>query len=205
MTWLSDLLERYVAEMEPFERSTLRAARQNLIADLTGRILEIGCGLGQSFPCYAPGTQVIAIEPFEPFRARVSEVAAQSPAHIEVVGGDAHATGFDSGSFDAYVTSLVLCSVDNPARALSEMRRILKPGGQFRLLEHVRAGGKIQAALQHVMNPAWKFFDGAGCNLNRDTLSTIRSAGFIIDRVDSVKIPGSIAVPFPGLAIYART
>ncbi len=76
MTWLSSLLEkhyggsveRYVAEMEPFERRVLRVARRRLLSDLDGRILEIGCGLGQSFPDYPPHVHVVAIEPFEPFR-----------------------------------------------------------------------------------------------------------------------------------------
>ncbi len=212
MSWLSraverrygGVVERYSAEMEPFERAVLRQARSRLLADLRGRVLEIGAGLGQSFPAYPASAHVTAIEPDPLFRAVAKRAAQSCPAAIEVVDGDAHNLDFPDASFDGLVCSIVLCSLGEPGQALSELHRVLRPGAEARFLEHVRSSSPPAAALQRLMQPAWHLFDGSTCSLVRDSLSTIRQAGFVVDHVSEVGLPGWVGVLFPGLEIYAH-
>ncbi len=212
MTWLSDLVEkhhggpveRYRVEMEPFERAVLRSARHRLLCDLEGRILELGCGLGESFPLYDGEAHVLAIEPFTPFRLEALKAAAHFDGRVMVEDGDAHALRFADQSFDALAAFLVVCTLSAPGKALREARRVLKPGAPARFLEHVRATGKARAGLQAVMNPLWKLFDGSGCELNRRTPALIEAAGFRIERVVELPVPHAIGVLFPLVEIYAR-
>jgi len=212
MTLLGDLLEkyhggpvqRYVAEMEPFERTVLRNARSRLLSDLRGSILEIGCGLGQSFASYPPQAHVVAIEPFDPFVEEAAKAASLAQADIVVRAGDAQAMDSADNTFDGFVASLVFCSLTQPEQALREARRVLKSGAPARFLEHVRSKNSYQALLQRIANPAWQMFDGAGCNLDRDTPAAIRAAGFQIERVERISIPHPIGVLVPLVAVYAR-
>jgi SAM-dependent methyltransferase len=212
MTWLSEWLEkyhggpvqRYKAEMEPFERAVLRAARRQLLADLNGRVLEVGCGLGQNFPFYPMPVEVVALEPFRPFRVEADNQAAQARARIFVGEADAHDCPFADQTFDGYVASLVFCSLAHPERALQEAARTLKAGSKLRLLEHVGADNRTQAFLQRLANPAWQVFDGAGCRLGQDTLGLVRQAGFVIERTTKLHLSGPIGFFFPTIAIYAH-
>jgi SAM-dependent methyltransferase len=212
MTWLSDLVERthggpverYRAEMEPFERSVLRAARGRLLDGLQGRVLELGCGLGESFPFYPASAHVIAIEPFPQFRAQAQREAARLGGHIAVQDGDAHDLKFPDRSFDGLMTSLVFCSLSDPGKGLSESKRVLKPGAAARFLEHVRADRRPRAWLQKALNPPWELFDGSGCRLDRQTPRSIVEAGFEIQRIDEIPVPHVLGVLFPLVEIYAR-
>jgi hypothetical protein len=98
----------------------------------------------------------------------------------------------------------VLCSVEAPRTALREIHRVLRPGAPARFLEHVRSSHRGLAAGQALLNPLWRCVDGHGCNLNRDTVAEIRSAGFRIERMDTVRLPGIWGPLFPFAEIYAR-
>jgi SAM-dependent methyltransferase len=87
----------------------------------------------------------------------------------------AQATGLDT-----VVSGLVFCSVDDPARGLGEVRRVLRPGGRLRMLEHVRARGAFAASVQDLLQPAWTWFTG-GCRPNRDTEAAVEAGGFVIE------------------------
>lgn len=197
-------VERYRREMEPFERAALRAARARLLADMTGKILEIGAGLGQSFPYYSPGASVTAIEPAEPFRA-VAELEAQyADLTIAVEDGDAHQLRYADAAFDGLFCSIVLCSLRDLTVALEEMHRVLRPGAPARFLEHVRSSNPGVAALQRTLDPLWAAFDGSGCSMTSHPIDPLRAAGFAIERLDRLRLPGPFGVLFPGLEIYAR-
>ena len=197
-------VERYRAEMEPYEAMAVREARRRLLADLSGHVLEVGAGLGQSFPLYPAHTRVTAIEPFDAFREEARRTSSTSKAEIQVVSGDAHDLAFPEGSFDGLVCSLVLCCLREPLTALMEMRRVLKPQAPARFLEHVRSPRLPVAAIQYAAGPFWTMFDGAGCTITRNSLGTIVHAGFRLERVHEVILPGIIGLLFPGIEVYAR-
>ena len=157
------------------------AHRDELLAGLTGRVLEVGAGSGLCFGHY-PDTvsEVVAIEP-EPYLRRLAEQAAASaPVPVSVIGSRAERLAFDDGAFDAVVASLVLCSVPDQQTALAETHRVLRPGGQLRFYEHVRSGDPAKARLQDRVEWIWPHLLG-GCHANRDTPTAITAAGFRID------------------------
>ena len=110
------------------------------------------------------------------------KAAARRKQSIQLAQADAHSLPWPSAEFDAVVGTLVFCSIPNPAQALSEIRRALKPGGQLFLLEHVRSDHAWLGSTQDFLAPAWLWVTG-GCNLNRDTEAIVRSAGFTIEQM----------------------
>ena len=153
--------------------------RRELVAGLAGRVLEIGAGDGRNLTHY-PDTvdEVVALEPEPHLRAALSERAAGIERGISVLGGVAESLPFDDASFDAVVVSLVLCSVSDPGLALSEVRRVLRPGGELRFLEHVEAARPGLRRVQRLLDATvWPRL-GAGCHTQRDTVGSIRAAGF---------------------------
>jgi ubiquinone/menaquinone biosynthesis C-methylase UbiE len=154
--------------------------RTELVSDLSGRVLEVGAGTGLNFQLYGQGVEVVAIEPEPNMRRRALEKAADASAPVRLLGGAGEALPFQDGSFDAAVVSLVLCSVRQPAAAAAELRRVLKPGGELRIFEHVRSTDRGHARWQDWLTPVWGFFS-AGCHPNRDTAATLREAGFEVE------------------------
>ncbi len=171
---LSRLMEKDVGEQ-----------RDELLAGLTGRVVEIGAGNGINFRHF-PATvdEVVALEPEAYLRSKAEEAAGNAPVRVVVSDAAADPLPFDDSSFDAAVASLVLCTAPDPLRALQELRRVLKPGGELRFMEHVRASGPRKARVQDRLDRSgvWPLFAG-GCHCSRDTVGTIRSAGFQVERV----------------------
>jgi ubiquinone/menaquinone biosynthesis C-methylase UbiE len=156
--------------------------RRELLAGVSGRVIEVGAGNGINFANYPPEvTEVVAVEPEAYLREKAAEAAAAAPVRVTVVDGLADALPLEPGSFDAAVTSLVLCSVPDQSRALAEIRRVLKPGGELRFYEHVLAEDPKVARLQNRIEPVWRFCAG-GCHPNRDTAGAIEAAGFEVER-----------------------
>ena len=139
-----------------------------------GRTLDVGCGTGRNLPFLPPGS--VGLDP----SAEVLGRARRRAPGARLVQGSAEALPFRDESFDTVVSGLVLCSVPDPARALAEVRRVLRPGGSLRALEHVRATGTWQARWQDVLQPAWTRLTG-GCHPNRDTERAVEAAGFEIE------------------------
>ena len=174
--WFAAFYERLcnIEEKSP----AIQKIRREVVGGAKGRVLEIGAGTGASFPYYGNEvTEVAAIEP-DPFmlpkaRARAAEI--DKP--IEVHHAPAEELPFEDDSFDTAISTLVLCSVTNPQKALSEIKRTLKPGGELRVYEHVRYVNRVGAFVQDVVRPAWSWV-GGGCQANRDTAQLILDAGF---------------------------
>jgi ubiquinone/menaquinone biosynthesis C-methylase UbiE len=157
--------------------------RDELLAGLSGRVVEVGAGNGLNFAHY-PATvgEVVAVEPEAYLRARASEAASGATVPITVVDGTANALPVDDASCDAGVASLVLCSVSDPAAALGELRRVIRPGGELRFYEHVVADSAGLSTMQRVLEKTvWPVF-GGGCHPARDTLASIQKAGFKVER-----------------------
>lgn len=165
----------YDAGMALAERSWLAPWRDWLVSGVRGRVLEVGCGTGRNLPRYAPGTPLVAIDPYPQNLARARR---RAPA-VPLVQARAEALPFRDGAFGTVVASLVLCSVDDPPRALAELRRALAPEGTLRAIEHVRAGRRWAARVQDALQPGWTWATG-GCRPNRDTERSVEAAGFRI-------------------------
>lgn len=166
--------------------------RQALLAGLTGEVIEVGAGDGLNFSHYPPTvTHVLAVEPEPHLRRLASEAASLAPVPVEVADGLAERLPCADGSADAVVASLVLCSVADQAAALREIRRVLKPGGRLRFLEHVRADTPGLVRVQRVLDATlWPRLAG-GCHTGRDTAAEIERAGFSIETLDRYLFPAT--------------
>jgi SAM-dependent methyltransferase len=172
--------------------------RQELLAGLSGTVVEIGAGNGLNFPHYPREvTRVVAVEPEPTLRKAAGEVALSAPVPVEAVDAVSERLPFEDGSFDAAVACLVLCTVDAEA-TLSEIRRVVRPGGELRFYEHVVSTKRGLAAFQRFGDrTVWPLISG-GCHASRDTAATIERAGFTIDRCrrfDFRQAPPLPAVP----------
>jgi ubiquinone/menaquinone biosynthesis C-methylase UbiE len=160
--------------------------RQRLLAGLAGTVLELGCGSGLNFPHYpASVTEVIGVEPEPTLRAAAEKEARDAPVAVRVVPGTAEKLPLEASSVDAAVASLVLCSVPDQQRALVELRRVLRPGGELRFYEHVVANRQPKRALLQLGDASrlWPAVAG-GCHAARDTTTAIEKAGFDIESID---------------------
>jgi SAM-dependent methyltransferase len=169
--------------------------RRKLLAGLAGRVVEVGVGNGLNFAHYPPEvSELVAIEPEPYLRERAVEAAAEAPVPVNVVPGLAEELPADDASFDAGVASLLLCSVPDQARALAELHRAIKPGGELRFYEHVVSNSPALAKLERIVSATvWKRING-GCHLDRDTGAAIEQAGFSIERCE--RFPYT-PLPFP--------
>ena len=166
------------------ERAGLADLRAEVLAGVSGRTLEIGGGTGLNLARYPAGLDSLTITEPDPFMARRlrDRVAAEPPPFpVEVVEAPAEHLPYESGSFDSVVSTLVLCTVADPERAVTEIRRVLAPGGRLHLLEHVRDPGEgRRARWQDRLERPWGWI-AAGCPPNRDTVATLRSGGFDLE------------------------
>jgi len=163
--------------------------RRRLLAGLHGHVIEVGAGNGLNFRHYPEAVaEVVALEPEPYLRDLAVAAAGQASVPVRVVDGAADRLPAGDGAFDAGVASLVLCSVPDQSRALAELFRVIRPGGELRFFEHVRADTPGLARLQRLLDPVWPLFVG-GCHASRDTLQAIAAAGFEIDRCERFRFP----------------
>jgi SAM-dependent methyltransferase len=178
--------------------------RRELVGDLSGRVLEIGCGTGTMFNYYGPEVDVDAIEPEEDFLKLAIAKADRTPKKIHVAKGDGMHLSVGDATFDAVVLGLVLCSVPSVEPVVSEAWRVLRGGGQLRALEHVRSDGSIAGPLMDIANPLWLRLNRQGCNWNRDPIASIERAGFRLDDVRAFQRFDTIIPAFPMRRIRAH-
>jgi ubiquinone/menaquinone biosynthesis C-methylase UbiE len=169
------------------DESGFDAVRRELIGDLEGRVLEVGCGTGAMFPYYSPKAKVEGIEPEEDFLGLALAKAEGTRGRIHAQRGDGMQLDFPDGTFDAVVFGMVLCSVPSVEQVLAEAYRVLKPGGVLRALEHVRSEAAVAGFLMDLANPMWMRLNKQGCRWNRNPLAAIESSGFIVDDVEAWK------------------
>lgn len=164
--------------MGPALESALRAHKRRVFAGLGGEVVEIGPGVGANLPYLPSGATLIAIEPNRYMHDGLRTAAHRSGVRLDLRERAAEHTGIADHSVDSVISSLVLCSVADPDAVLAEVRRILRPGGTFRFVEHVVApdGTATRAAQRMLRRPwAWTF---EGCSCERDLEHAVRSAGF---------------------------
>lgn len=190
----------WLYDLAPEER-LLGSYRDDLVRDLSGRVLDLGAGTGSLFPHVAERAargeelSLSAIEPDPHMRRRAAARASEFGLEIDLRDARAESLPFPDDSFDAVVASVVFCTIGDPEAAIAEVARVLKPGGEFRFLEHVHADGPT-ATLQDLINPVWERAAG-GCQLNRDTIELFVSRETFdvleIERLDGGLFP---ATPF---------
>ena len=192
---LSRLMEREVGQH-----------RDELLAGLSGRVVEIGAGNGINFRHY-PATvdEVVALEPEAYLRAKAEEAARTAPVRVSVSDAAADPLPLEDAGCDGAVASLVLCTVPDQAQALAELRRVLKPGGELRFMEHVRAPSTRKARLQERLDRSgiWPRL-GGGCHCARNTVEAIEAAGFRVERVRNLDFGPSWVITNPHVLGVAR-
>jgi ubiquinone/menaquinone biosynthesis C-methylase UbiE len=181
--WGNIFAATYDRIMSGVEKNVVGPHRRDLLAHTHGRVLEIGGGTGANLPYWPDAvTEVVATEPEEPMARRYEAKLSEYARKVTVVRAPAEALPLRDGEFDFVVSTLVLCTVSDPAKALSEVRRVLKPGGELIFLEHVRSDSPGLAKWQNRLNGVQRRV-GHGCNCNRDTVANIKRAGFTVDGV----------------------
>lgn len=172
-------------------RAGVRTLRSELLAGLTGRVVEVGAGNGLNFARYPPGvSRVTAVEPEPHLRGRATAAAGRAPVPVEVVEGNALALPLPDGSCDAAVCSLVLCSLSDVHGALRELRRVLGHGGELRFFEHGLAEGRpgMMRAQRVLDRTVWPLLFG-GCHTGRDPAGEIEAAGFTDVSFRRLRVP----------------
>lgn len=169
------------------ESKHVRDVRRELAGGATGRVLEIGCGVGANFKFYGDAaTEIIATDPNSYMLPKAREAAVASGRSIDVRPARAEELPFDDGSFDTVLSTLNMCSVDDPQRALAEVLRVLKGGGEYRFFDHVQYDHAFGRLWQNLIAPFWSRLPGS-CHPNRDIASAVRSAGFTGVQMDFEK------------------
>lgn len=181
--------DQFMARME---KAWLRDARATLLSGLTGTVVELGAGTGRNLAHYPDGVERLVLTEPSPtmrdqLRTRLAEMAP--PFEVEVVDATADRLPLNDGTADAVVSTLVLCSVPALGPAVAEVARILRPGGELRLVEHVAAERPWAARIQRVLDPAWTWLEGS-CHLDHETRGALAAGGFDVSGVTEAVEPG---------------
>jgi ubiquinone/menaquinone biosynthesis C-methylase UbiE len=170
------------------DEAGLREIRQGLLAEASGSVLEIGAGTGLNLPHYDGKVESLVFTDPEPAMLRRLQKKAREQAPLaKILRAPAEDLPFEDDSFDTVVATLVLCGVDDQARSLREIRRVLRPGGRLLFLEHVRSDDPALARFQDRMN--WLNRLVVFCDCNRPTLTTIEASGFTVSELERSELP----------------
>ncbi|MDW9414931.1 methyltransferase domain-containing protein [Sinorhizobium meliloti] len=173
----------------------LRPYRERVIGAAQGRVLEIGVGSGLNLPFYGPVVgEVLALEPSAGLVAMARE-APRPDLPVSFIDASAEAIPLDDKSVDTVVTTWTLCTIPDAAAALTEMRRVLRPGGKLLFVEHGLAPDRGVRWWQDILTPVWRRISG-GCHLNRPIRSMIECGGFRIERVETGYMQGPKPMTF---------
>lgn len=165
-------------------RNTLLAPyRERVVASAAGAVLEIGAGSGLNLSLYGPAvTSVFALEPSEALIGMAGRHAGEAPLPVDFLIASAECIPLRDESIDTVVSTWTLCTIPDVGRALREVRRVLRPSGRLRFVEHGLAPEAGVQRWQNRVTPVWKCFAG-GCHLNRPIQSLIEHAGFVLDQI----------------------
>jgi len=163
---------------------TILDERRRCIPRAHGSVLELGVGSGLNLAFYDPVrvTKVTGIDPSAPLLRRAGPRVARAPVPVELVEASAERLPFDPASFDSAIVTYSLCSMNDPARALAEVRRVLRPGGALMFIEHGLAPDPGTLWWQRRLDPIWRRLTG-GCRLARDLPAVLRDAGYQLDEL----------------------
>ncbi len=166
--------------------------RQKVVPKARGKILEIGLGAGHNVPHYDHTVVdcVIGIDPCETSWQLAQERVNAVPFNVEFLAGSAEDIPLDDNSVDSVLLTFALCTIPDPLAALSEAKRVMRPGGELVFCEHAQAPDESVQRWQARINPLWKRLAG-GCNLNRDIVGLIRTAGFDINELEQMYLPNT--------------
>jgi SAM-dependent methyltransferase len=168
----------FFSVMGPYLEWNLRKHKRRVFAQLPQEVVELGSGVGANLRYLRAGATLVAIEPNPHMHPRLHAAAERRGVRLELHDRVAERTDLPDHSVDSVISSLVLCSVADPARVLAEVRRILRPGGSYHFVEHVAAAPRTPTrALQRTLRRPWAWtFEGCSCE--RDLESMVRAAGF---------------------------
>jgi len=168
----------------------MRRLREETVAPLEGTVLEIGFGTGLNLP-HMPSRvdRLLAVDPATLGRRLAAERIADASFPVDFVGLDGQRVDLPDNAVDNALCTWTLCTIPDPTAALAEVRRILRPGGVLRFIEHGRHADPGLAVWQDRVNPIQKFFAG-GCHLNRPIDALVTGAGFRIDGLTQFAMPG---------------
>lgn len=170
------------------EEAGLRALRRGLLAEASGSVLEVGAGTGANLAHYNGKVESLVFTEPEPAMIRRLQKKAREEAPLaKILRAPAEDLPFEDDTFDTVVSTLVLCGVDDQARALREIKRVLRPGGRLLFLEHVRSDDQTLARFQDRMN--WLNRLVVDCDCNRPTLATIEATSFAVARLEQTEMP----------------
>jgi SAM-dependent methyltransferase len=179
-TWSRVFPHVYDAAFALAERRGLREVRKDLVALSKGRVVELGAGTGLNLVHYPEDvSELLLTEPDPHMAAKLRKRTGFLSLNARVVQAPAEELPFDDASVDTVVSTLVLCTVQNPHQALAEVARVLRPGGSLLFAEHVRSASPRAARWQDRINTPWSWY-ACGCQCNRDTVSAIRANSFYI-------------------------
>ena len=191
-----DLLNAGVeGRVVPYRRRTAGSAH--------GDVLEIGGGTGANLPYYPSSAGITFIEPDRHMVRRLKRNVARQERDAAIVQQVGESLPFADASFDAVVTTLVLCMVSDADAVVREARRVLKPGGAFLFYEHVVSPRRRGEWWQHKLNPMWRWAT-TGCNLDRDLITSIQSAGFSSVELEAFDLSIGLPVTIPNIVGVAR-
>ena len=195
MSLYKDRLLPYVIHAS-MRQATFEPYRRRVVSAATGQVLEVGIGSGLNLPLYSDqATEIIGLDPSRRLLSMAHEAAARLGRPTELVDGTAEAIPLPDRSVDTVVSTWTLCTIPNAARALEEMRRVLKPDGRLLFAEHGRSTDSGVRRWQDRLTPIWKRI-GGGCHLNRPIEQLIGEAGFRIDHVKTGYMQGPKPLTF---------
>lgn len=188
-TWGRAFAALYDRMLKGTEDAGLGDMRREVLSAASGRTIDIGAGTGVNAPLFpAQVSELVLVEPDPHMAKRLRHKLAESGSRAEAVEASAERLPFEDSSFDTAVFTLVLCTIPNPAVALAEAARVLKPAGRVLFIEHVRAAEPSLARWQDRLEKPWRFC-GDGCHCNRETLATIEASPLSVERVESGSLP----------------
>jgi ubiquinone/menaquinone biosynthesis C-methylase UbiE len=198
-TWGRLFARGYDKFLAPAEDAGLGDMRRELLAGASGRCLEIGAGTGLNLAHWPDSVEELVLSEPDPHMS----AQLRKKTNASVVNAAAEQLPFEDDSFDTVALTLVLCTVPDPVAALREIDRVLKPGGRFLFLEHVRSEEPGLARWQDRLETPWRWF-GDGCHCNRDTLAAIEASPLAVDAAERGAMPKALPLVKPMVRGSAR-
>jgi SAM-dependent methyltransferase len=195
-TWGRGFSALYDRGLKATEEAGLRSMRAGLLSEAKGRTVELGAGTGANLDLYPKGVELVLTEPDPHMAKRLRAKLSEARREEEVLEAPAESLPFADHSADTLVATLVLCTVPDPAAALAEAARVLRPGGQLLFIEHVRSEDTALARWQDRLERPWRFL-GDGCHCNRDTIATIEGSPLRLQRADRGQLPKAPPIVAP--------